>query len=126
MSQKAKSIAIIGASTNPDKYGNKAVKAYRRRGYTVFPVTPNAEEVEGLKAYRSIGEIPGPVDTASLYLPPKVGITVLAGIAEKGVEEFYVNPGAESEELLEEARRLGLRPIVACSILAIGQHPEEV
>jgi len=126
MGPEGKRIAIIGASTNPEKFGNKAVKAYRQQGYTVFPVTPNAEEVEGLRAYRSIVDIPGPVDTVSLYLPPKVGITVLADIAEKGVEEFYVNPGAESENLLEEARRLGLRPIVACSILAIGRHPEEV
>ncbi|MBN1825107.1 MAG: CoA-binding protein [Candidatus Eisenbacteria bacterium] len=123
---EAKRIAIIGASNNPDKYGNKAVKAYKRKGYIVFPVTPKEEEVEGLQAYASIRDIPGEVDAASLYLPPKVGITVLADIAEKRVGELFVNPGAESEELIEEARRLGLRPIVACSILAIGLHPEEV
>jgi hypothetical protein len=121
-----KTIAIIGASTNRDKFSNKAVRAYRQKGYTVYPVTPNAEEVEGLKAYKSIRDIPGEVDLASLYVPPPVGVGVLDEIAAKKVRDVYANPGAESEELLAKARVLGLNMIVACSILAIGMTPEEV
>ncbi|RPJ45261.1 MAG: CoA-binding protein [Candidatus Latescibacterota bacterium] len=123
---KGTTIAIIGASTNRDKFGNKAVRAYVKQGYTVYPVTPSADEVEGLKAYKSIRDIPGEVELASLYVPPPVGLKVLGEIAEKKVREVYVNPGAESDELIEKARELGLRAIVACSILAIGMTPEEV
>jgi predicted CoA-binding protein len=126
MGAERKSIAIIGASPKQGKFSNKAVRAYAKRGYRVFPVTPAAAEVEGLPAYRSIRDIAEAVDIASLYVPPQVGIRVLDEIAEKKVREVYVNPGAESDELLERARALGLHAIVACSILAIGMHPEEV
>jgi len=117
-------VAVIGASTHRRKYGNKAVRAYVRQGYAVYPVNPNAATVEGLRSYPSIRDIPGPIDRVTLYLPPEVGITLLPDIAAKKPKEFFVNPGAESEELLAEARRLGLEPLMACSILAVGEAPE--
>jgi predicted CoA-binding protein len=116
-------VAVIGASSDPTKYGHKAVRAYLRQGWKVYPVTPRPEPIEGLKTYPSIRDVPGHVHRATIYLPPQLGIKVLPEIAARGVEEFYVNPGAESDELLDEARRLGLEPIVACSIVAIGERP---
>ncbi len=116
-------VAVIGASNAPEKFGNKAVRAYLRRGWTVYPVTPNEKEVEGLKTYASITDIPGPVERATLYLPARVGIDVLDGIKAKGVQELYVNPGAESDELLARAEALGINYISACSIVEIGERP---
>ncbi len=121
---EAKSIAIIGATTNRNRYSNKAVRAYKARGYTVYPVSIRHEEVEGLRAYRSIKDIPGPVDVASLYVNPRVGIGLLNEIAEKGVKTLFVNPGADSQELMKRAESLGLGPILACSILSLGIDPE--
>jgi len=117
-------VAVVGASTDRSKYGNKAVRAYVRQGYTVYPVNPNASTVEGLRAYRSVLDIPGPVDRVSLYLPPEVGKTVIRDIATKKPKEFYVNPGAESDELLALAQQQGLQPILACSIVALGEDPQ--
>ena len=119
----AHTVAVIGASNAKDKFGNKAVRAYLRRGWTVYPVTPNEKEVEGLKTYASITDIPGPVERATLYLPARVGIGVLDGIKAKGVKELYVNPGAESDELLAKADALGINYIWACSIVEIGERP---
>jgi predicted CoA-binding protein len=116
-------VAVIGASNAKEKYGNKAVRAYLRKGWTVYPVTPNAKEVEGHKAYASITDIPGPVDRATLYLPPQLGIDVLEGVKAKGVKELYVNPGAESDALLAKAEALGINAIWACSIIDIGERP---
>jgi uncharacterized protein len=116
-------VAVIGASSNHAKYGNKAVRAYVRQGWTVYPVNPTETTIEGLPVFRSIADIPGPVDRASLYLPPAVGLTVLGAIKQKGVKELYVNPGAESDEILAEAERLGLETIYACSIVEIGERP---
>ncbi|MCK6456442.1 MAG: CoA-binding protein [Phycisphaerae bacterium] len=118
-----KVVAVIGASSDPSKYGNKAVRAYLRQGWRVYPVTPKPEPIEGLSPVKSILDIPGHVHRATLYLAPAIGRTVLREIAEKGVDEFFVNPGAESDELLAEAERLGLRPIQACSIVEIGERP---
>jgi len=120
---EGRTVAVIGASSDPAKYGNKAVRAYLRQGWTVFPVTPKPEPIEGLKTYASIKDIPGKVNRATIYLAPSLGMRVLADIAAKGVDEFFVNPGAESDELLDAARELGLEPIVACSIVEIGERP---
>lgn len=118
----SKTVAIIGASSNPAKYGYKSVVAHRRAGWQVFPVNPNEQEIAGLPVYRTMRDIPVPqLDRVSLYLPPHIGLTVLEDIASKRVGEFYVNPGAESDKLVARARELGLVPILACSILAAGQ-----
>jgi predicted CoA-binding protein len=119
----AKTVAIIGASADRSKYSNKAVRAFVRQGYTVFPIHPKETEIEGLTVYKSVADVPGPIDMVSLYLPPTIGERVLDDVARKGIVEVWVNPGAESEELVEKARRLGLKPIVACSILGIGESP---
>ena len=116
-------VAVIGASREPGKYGNRAVRAYLRQGWTVYPVNPTEREVEGLPAFASITDIPGPVDRATVYVPPRVGQTLLAGIKAKGVGELFLNPGSESDELVAEAERLGLEPILACSIVDIGERP---
>jgi predicted CoA-binding protein len=117
------SVAVIGASGERAKYGNRAVRAYLRQGWTVYPVNPNEQAIEGLATYARVTDIPGPVDRATLYLQPQVGIAVLADIKQKGVRELFVNPGAESDELVAEAERLGLEPILACSIIDIGERP---
>jgi hypothetical protein len=118
------SVAIIGASENRSKYGNKAVRAYVRQGYTVYPVNPNAREIEGIAAYATLSSIPFPVDRVALYVPPNVGRALLPEIAAKTPKEFFVNPGAESAALLAEAEKLGLNPIIACAIVAIGEMPD--
>ena len=118
-----KVVAIIGASSNPQKFGNRAVRAFRRQGYTVIPINPNEPEVEGLKTYASVLDVPGPIDMASIYLPPHVGERVIEEVAKKQIPEVWINPGAESDALIEKARALNLRPIIACSIVGIGENP---
>ena len=119
-------VMVIGASTKSEKYGNRAVRAYQRQGHEVLPVHPSADAVEGAPAYADVSAVPGPVDRATLYLPPEKGIDVLEALAARGdVTELWVNPGAESAELIEKAAQLGLKPIQACSIVAIGEEPGE-
>ena len=119
------SIAIIGASNVPSKFGNKAVRAYLRQGWKVFPINPTETEVEGLRAYARITDVPATqeIERASLYVPPAVGETLLEDIAARGIKELWVNPGAGSESLLARAQELGLEAIEACSIVDIGERP---
>ena len=117
------SVAVIGASADPSKYGNKAVRAYLRRGWTVYPVSPRGGEIEGLPVYRSILDIPAKLDRTSMYVPPTVGLAMLRDIAAKGPGELFFNPGSESDAVVDAARALGLEPIVACSIVDIGERP---
>ncbi|HGE72663.1 TPA: CoA-binding protein [Candidatus Poribacteria bacterium] len=124
--EKQKTVAVIGASNDRRKYSNKAVRAYILRGFKVYPVNPNEDTVEGLKAYKSILDIPDEIDRATFYVLPKVGIKIIEEVAKKGVKELYLNPGTESDELVDKAKKLGLNPILACSILAVGLDPKEV
>lgn len=120
------SIAVIGASTDRSKYGNKAVRAYLRQGYTVYPVNPGADEVEGLKAYPSVRDLPETPDQATFYVPPEVGLKVIEDVAAAGIRRVWFNPGSESPELLRRAAELGLETVVACSILGVGEDPSDL
>jgi uncharacterized protein len=120
-------VAILGASADRGKFGNKAVRAFLSRGYDVYPINPKAETIEGLTAFPSLAAIPADVklDRISVYLPPPVGLKVLPEIAARGCGELWLNPGSESDELVEAAEKLGLNVIQACSIVAIGHSPHE-
>ena len=119
----SKVVAVIGASSNPRKFGNRAVRAFRRQGYTVVPINPHEREVEGLKTYPSVLDVPEPIDMATFYVPPDIGEQVMREVAKRRIPEVWLNPGAESDELIRLARSLNVEPIVACSIIGIGENP---
>ena len=121
-----KVVAIIGASNDRRKFGNRALRAFREQGDTVVPINPHETEVEGVKAYRSVLDVPGAIDMASFYVPPDVGEQVMDEVARKHIAEVWLNPGAESEALIARAESLHIRPIVACSIMAIGRNPYDL
>jgi predicted CoA-binding protein len=116
-------VAVIGASTNREKFGNKALRAFRRRGDTVVPINPRAAEIEGERAYASVLDYPGPIDEATVYLPPAIGLRVMDEIAAKGIKIVWLNPGADGPAVVARARALGLTTRVACSIIGIGDSP---
>jgi len=118
-----KTVAVIGASSNRAKFGNRAVRAFERQGYTVIPINPHEAEVEGHKAYASVLDVPGPIDMATVYVPGPIGVKVLDEIARKGIPEVWINPGADEAPVLDRARALGLNVIVACSIIGAGDSP---
>jgi uncharacterized protein len=119
----SKTVAVIGASSNRQKYGNKALRAFARQGFTVIPINPNEPEVEGHRTYPSVLDVPGDIDMATLYVPAGSGLQVIEDIAKKGVPEVWLNPGADDDEVVARARELGLNTIQACSIIAIGESP---
>jgi predicted CoA-binding protein len=121
-----KTIAIIGASNDRNKFGNKAVRAYVRQGYTVYPVNPHEEKIEGLTVFKSVAAVPVRPAMISVYVPPAVLLKLLPEIAARGCDELWLNPGTESDDVLAEAERLGLNVIQACSIVGIGLNPSQV
>ena len=121
-----KTVAIIGASSDRGKFGNKAVRAFQKQGYTVYPVNPKEEMIEGLQAYRTISDVPVRPEMVSVYVPPNVLLKLLTDIAAKGCDELWLNPGTESDEVLEATQRLGLNTIQACSIVGVGVSPSSL
>ena len=121
-----KTVAVIGANNDRAKYGNKAVRAFTKTGYKVFPVHPAQTEVEGLPCYKSILDVPERPALVSVYLGPDRLLQVLPDIAAKGCDELWLNPGTESSAVLAKAKELGLKTVQTCSILAVGISPSSL
>ena len=116
-----KRIAVVGASRNRKKFGNKCVRAYHQAGWTVYPINPATSEVEGLPAFRALDAVPEKVDRISLYTPPDRTRQLLPQLPPEA--EIFFNPGTADEALMAQARQLGLRVRNACAIVAIGLSP---
>ena len=118
-----KTVAVIGASANRSKFGNKALRAFEKQGYHVIAINPNERDVEGHETFASVLDVPGPIDMATVYVPPDVGVRVMEDLAKKGIPEVWLNPGADGDAVVTRARELGLKTITACSIIGIGDSP---
>lgn len=118
-------VAVIGASANRRKYGNKALRAFRTQGYTVIPINPHESEVEGERAYPTVLDYPGAIDEATLYVQPDVALAVMDDLAAKKIPTIWLNPGTDAPEVVARAKALGLAPVVACSILGVGEAPAD-
>lgn len=120
-------VAILGASADRSKFGNKSVRAHLQQGYDVYPVNPKGGQIEGLDVYRNLADIPVErLDRISVYLPPHVGLAMIDEIAAKPCDELWLNPGSESRELVERAAALGLNTVQACSIVDVGMSPSQL
>lgn len=117
-------VAVLGASADRSKFGNKSIRAHLAQGYDVYPVNPKGGEIEGLKVYAHLADVPVErLDRVSVYLPPRVLLDSLVEVAEVGCDELYLNPGADSPEVVARCHELGLEPIIACSIVDLGTSP---
>jgi uncharacterized protein len=119
-------VAIIGASGDRRKFGNKSVRAHLKGGWTVYPVHPSEQVVEGLKAYASVNDIPVEgLDRISVYLPPPVILKVADTWTAKPVREVWLNPGADTPEAVAKLEALCLTVVTACSIVDVGFSPSQ-
>ena len=116
-------VAVLGASSDRSKFGNKCVRAFASAGYRVHPVNLAASEIEGFPAYRSLAEVPGDLDRISVYLPPHVTAALLDEIAARGAREVWFNPGSADRRVLEAAAARGIPLRDGCSIVDIGLSP---
>lgn len=118
-----KSVVILGASTDRNKFGNKAVRAFQRAGWQVYPVNPAGGEVEGLPVFATLAEVPQPLDLVSIYLPPRIALGVLPEIKAAQAAQVFFNPGADTPDVIAAAKALGIDPVRTCSIVWLGLSP---
>jgi predicted CoA-binding protein len=114
--------AVVGASRNRDKYGNKVLRVYMQNDLEVSPVHPKEEEIEGLRCYRDVASVPGNVHGVSVITPPAVTEKVVEDTARAGVKHIWMQPGAESPEAIRRAKELGLSVIAGgpCILVSLG------
>ncbi len=99
MKEENTSIALIGASNDRSKYGNKIYRDLRNKGYNVTPINPKEEKIEGDRAYSSIEEMKELPDIANFVVPPPVAMKIAQNITNLGIKHLWFQPGSESKEL---------------------------
>ncbi|TCK98484.1 hypothetical protein EDC19_0906 [Natranaerovirga hydrolytica] len=115
-----KNWAVIGASTNPDKYGYKIYKKLKKHEYNVYGINPKNDTLEGDKLYQSLSELPEKVDVVNFVVNPKIGIEAVKECAKLGIKYIWLQPGAESDELIQLAQAEGIEVIQACVLVALS------
>ena len=99
LEQENVKIALVGASNDKSKFGNRIYRDLRSKGYNVVPINPKDENIEGDKAYTSIQMIEELPDIVNLVVPPPIAMKVAQNAVELGVEYLWFQPGSESDEL---------------------------
>lgn len=121
-----KRFAVVGASQDREKYGNKVLRVYQQNKIDVVPVNPNAHEVEGLKAYPDLPSAPGAIDGVSIITPPRVTEQVVNQALSLGIKNIWMQPGAESTAAIDAATHAGANVIAGgpCILVALHYHDD--
>lgn len=112
-------IAVVGASNNPEKYGNIIVRNLMGKGFTVLPVNPREPHVAGLTAYPSLRDVPKPVDVVDIVTPPAVTLAVLREAAECGIEAVFLQEGSFDDAVLAFAATAPFKTVYDACIMVV-------
>ena len=115
-------LALVGVSRSGGNFGNFARRVLESKGYRVYAIHPTATEIDGVRCYRSFGDLPERVDAALVVVQSAQAIQVVNEAAAAGIHHVWLQQGAESPELLDVCRRLGL-DVVAGECVLMFTHP---
>ena len=110
-------VAVVGATDDPSKYGHEIYRDLKMKGFVVWPVNPGRETVDGDKAYASLADLPESPTIVDLVVPPAVTLKVLAECKELGLMNAWVQPGAENPEVLRYLRENGFNYLANACIM---------
>ena len=99
LKDKNKAIALVGASNDPSKYGNKILLNLKSKGFNVIPINTKENEIDGSTSYKSVTDMKDCPSIINFVVPPNIGIEVTKDLVEKGYDNFWYQPGAESKEI---------------------------
>jgi predicted CoA-binding protein len=110
--------AVVGASQDPTKYGNRIFRTLREAGYTVYPVNPKGGQLDGNTVYVSLADLPQPPQVVDLVVSPAVTEQVVQEAHELGLSRVWMQPGAESEVAIEYCHEHGIQVVHdACAMI---------
>ncbi len=106
-----KKFAVVGATDNPEKYGNQVMKNLVKRGYEVYPVNPRLKEVEGIACYPALADIPVKVEVVDFVVPPSATEEILKECKSLGLDRIWLQPGSESEAAIAYCRENNMKVV---------------
>lgn len=121
---EGQSFAVVGASSDRSKYGNKVLRCYQKHGFDVVAVHPTEKVVEGAPCVRDLQSLPAPVHGASIITPPAVTERIVEDAHAAGITRLWMQPGAESDDAIARCRELGIDVIAGgpCLLVELGCH----
>lgn len=117
--EEKRKVAVLGASPNPERYSNQAVRLLARYDYRPIPVNPAFEEIEGLPCFPNLAAIGEPVHTITLYVGPARSTSLMEEILAAGPRRIIMNPGAENDALAEAASSAGIEVVEGCTLVML-------
>jgi uncharacterized protein len=119
---QSRAYGVVGASPRRHKYGNKVLRCYQQNGRRAIPVNPHETEVEGAACVASVLDLPDDVKSISVITPPAVTERVVQDAIRKGIENVWMQPGAESEASIVACREAGINVIAdgSCVLVVLG------
>jgi len=114
------SVAVLGASNKPDRYSYKALTKLREHGFKTFPIHPVYEEIDGIKAYKSLDDITEPIDTITIYLSAANSTPLIDDILKSGARRVIFNPGTENNELSRTLKENGIEVVEGCTLVMLS------
>lgn len=123
---KSPAFAVIGASTNREKYGNKVLRAYLQNAKKIYPVNPNEKTIENLEVISDIMNLPPEVNSISIVTPPEITQAIVSQAIKKGIKNIWMQPGAENDKAINDAEIRGINVIAKgpCVLVVLGFHEE--
>ncbi len=106
VSQKA--LALFGASRGGNKFGNIVMRELKNKDYTVFPIHPEADSIDGVRSYRSLDELPEPAGGAVISVKPEQTLEVVKAVHAAGIPRVWMQQGAESKDAIAYCEEHGI------------------
>lgn len=119
MAKTTETVAVMGASPKPDRYAYKAMEMLRNHGHRPVPVNPAFQEVLGETCFRTISDVPGKIDTVTMYLGKQRSDPLVDEIVKAKPRRIIMNPGAENEDLAQKAEAAGIEVDYACTLVLL-------
>jgi hypothetical protein len=112
-------VAVVGASDKRHRYAHRALSLLLTQGYTPIPVSRSGKDILGLRGYASLGAIPQPIDTVSVYLSPEKQAAVIQDILAVKPRRVIFNPGAENPKAAAVLAAHGIEALEACTLVLL-------
>lgn len=119
---ESKSFAVVGASSNRTKYGNKVLRCYLQHNLKVYPVNPNEIKIEGQECFKDVSQLPQDVKSISIITPPKITEKIVEQAIKKGIQNIWMQPGAESPAAIQKCTENNVNVIGdgSCLLVVLG------
>jgi predicted CoA-binding protein len=120
----SKAYAVVGASTNRDKFGNKVLRCYLQQNKIVYPVNPRENKIENVACIHQIADLPDDVKSISIITPPSITEMIVDEAIKKGIQNIWMQPGAESETAIQHCKQHNINVIAdgRCILVELSFH----